>query len=271
VKAQPDWAHYAAKRRVNGNFTCGGLMARRFLMEKMVPTTIAVVCLVAAGCTMEGSAGQGTKSGPDGPGVSGSASGSSGTGATEPPGAGASQPPGQPTGPGAGGSASATGDNGDLFPPDASTTDEILKGTAGTPGSGTPDASSATPDGGSTIPGDGNTATAHVAGYTLVFTQKGTDVTLVVSSGNCSGTHKIEVHEGYACDDPTKGPVWGGSRGTGIFNAASSFTCDAATKSATYTRSGADPATNWTVADHNPKTDVTLHPILVDNSCGTFF
>jgi len=88
---------------------------------------------------------------------------------------------------------------------------------------------------------------------------------------SCSGTHKVEVHEGYACDDPTKGPVWGGTRGTGIFNAASMFTCDATTRSATYTRSGADPKTNWTVADHNPTTDVTLHPILVDTSCGTFF
>jgi hypothetical protein len=251
-------------------------MARRFLMKKMVPTTIAVACLVVAGCTIEGSSGQGTKSGPNGPGVSGSASGSSGTGATQPPGSQppdtrATPPPGQSTGTGAGGNPSSTGDNGDLFPPDASTADEILKGAAGTLGSGTPDASTSTPEGGSGIPGDGNTATAHAAGYALVFTQKGTDVTLVVSSGNCSGTHKIEVHEGYACDDPTKGPVWGGSRGTGLFNAASSFTCDAATKSATYTRSGADPATNWTVADHNPKTDVTLHPILVDNSCGTFF
>jgi hypothetical protein len=65
-------------------------MARRFLM-KMVPTTIAVACLVAAGCTGTiggGRSGQGTSSGPNGAGASGPASGSSGAGAIQPSGTG---------------------------------------------------------------------------------------------------------------------------------------------------------------------------------------
>jgi len=206
--------------------------------------------------------------------------GSTGTGSGT---GGSTQPTGSPTPTGSStgaagqpstGSGSAgrvgTGDNGDLFDPDAAVPANTLpSSTAGSTGTGTPDASTSTPEGGSGISGDGHMATAHSGGFTLLFTQKGHDVTLVISG--CTGTHKVEVHEGYACDDPTKGPVWGGARGTGIFNAASMFTCDATTKSATYTRSGADPKTSWTVADHNPTTDVTLHPILVDTSCGTFF
>jgi hypothetical protein len=39
----------------------------------------------------------------------------------------------------------------------------------------------------------------------------------------------------------------------------------------TYTRSGSDPALNWTVGDHAAKTDVTYHPIFVDGNCVTFF
>ena len=195
----------------------------------------------------------------------------SGTGGSLQPTGGSTGAAGQPsTGSGSAGHVSSTGDDGDLFNPDAAVPANTLpSNTAGSTGTGTPDASTSTPEGGSGIPGDGHMATAHSGGFTLVFTQKGLDVTLVISG--CTGTHKVEVHEGYACDDPTKGPVWGGTRGTGIFNAASMFTCDATTKSATYTRTGADPKTNWTVADHNPTTDVTLHPILVDTSCGTFF
>jgi hypothetical protein len=169
---------------------------------------------------------------------------------------------------GTGGQVSGPGDNGTLFS-DAGSTAAILADAKEPSGTGTPDGSAGNSETGSGIPGDGHMATAHIGGYTAVFTQKGNDVTLVVN-GNCTGSHKIEIHEGYACDDPTKGPVWGGTRGTGLFGAASTFTCDATNKP-TYTRSGADPKTNWTVADHNPTTDVTLHPILVDNSCGTFF
>ncbi|HEY2729750.1 MAG TPA: hypothetical protein VGK52_07400 [Polyangia bacterium] len=198
--------------------------------------------------------------------------GSTGTGGSTQPAGGSTGAAGQAsTGSGSAGRVS-TGDNGDLFNPDAAVPANTLPsntaGSTGT-GTGTADASASTPEGGSGIPGDGHMATAHSGGFTLVFTQKGLDVTLVISG--CTGTHKVEVHEGYACDDPTKGPVWGGTRGTGIFNAASMFSCDATTKSATYTRTGADPKTSWTVADHDPTTDVTLHPILVDTSCGTFF
>ncbi|HEY1536875.1 MAG TPA: hypothetical protein VGF76_22795, partial [Polyangiaceae bacterium] len=75
---------------------------------KMVPTTIAAACLVAAGCTGMvggGSPGQGTQSGPNGPGATGPGSGSSGgagstppagTGTTPPAGTGSTDPAAQP-------------------------------------------------------------------------------------------------------------------------------------------------------------------------------
>jgi hypothetical protein len=192
--------------------------------------------------------------------------GQTGTGGTG--GTGLTGQPSTGTATGTGGQPPGSGDNGALFS-DAASATAILADAKGPSSAGPADASAGQPESGSGIPGDGHMATAHIGGFTAVFTQTGTDVTLAIT-GNCSGSHKIEIHEGYACDDPTKGPVWGGARGTGLFSAGSTFTCDA-TKKATYTRSGADPKTNWTVADHNPTTDVTLHPILVDNSCGTFF
>ena len=163
---------------------------------------------------------------------SGGAVGSGNAGSAQPSG-GSTGAAGQPsTGSGSAGRVSSTGDNGDLFNTDAGLppANTLPSNTAGSTGTAPPDASTST-EGGSGIPGDGHMATAHSGGFTLVFTQKGLDVTLVISG--CTGTHKVEVHEGYACDDPTKGPVWGGARGTGIFNAASMFTCDATTKSAT--------------------------------------
>jgi hypothetical protein len=237
--------------------------------------------LLAAALTLLFGSGLACTAGPAGPaddggvpattGQAGSTGTGRGTGGSTQPTGSSTGTAGQPsTGTGSGGMVSSTGDNGDLFNPDAAVPANTLpSSTAGSTGTGTADASTSSSEGGSGIPGDGHMATAHAGGFTLVFTQKALDVTLVISG--CTGTHKVEVHEGYACDDPTKGPVWGGTRGTGIFNSASMFTCDATTKSATYTRSGADPKTNWTVADHNPTTDVTLHPILVDTSCGTFF
>jgi hypothetical protein len=91
----------------------------------------------------------------------------------------------------------------------------------------------------------------------------------VITATKCpAGNHNFEVHEGFACDDPTKGPVWGGMRGTGI----GPLVCGADQKGTlTYTRSGANPALKWTVADHDKYTDVTLHPIMVEANCGTFF
>jgi hypothetical protein len=122
------------------------------------------------------------------------------------------------------------------------------------------------------IPGDGNTATAKVPtfGLSAVFTQKGTEVTVVVTATKCpAGAHTIHIHEGFACDDPTNKPIWGGKRGDGF----GTLTCTADQKGTlTHTRSGADPATKWTLGDQNLMTDVTLHPIFIDGqSCGTFF
>ena len=245
----------------------GNMPARSTLLT----AALALLCGSGLACTAGGAAPGDDSGVPATTGQAGSTGTGSGTGGSTPVTGSSTGAAGQAsTGSGSAGRVSSTGDNGDLFNPDAAVPANTLPtNTAGSTGTGTPDASTSTPEGGSGIPGDGHMATAHSGGFALVFTQKGLDVTLVISG--CTGTHKVEVHEGYACDDPTKGPVWGGTRGTGIFNAASMFTCDATTMSATYTRSGADPKTNWTVADHNPTTDVTLHPILVDTSCGTFF
>jgi hypothetical protein len=107
-------------------------------------------------------------------------------------------------------------------------------------------------------------------GLTAVFTQKGADVTMAVTATNCAqGSHVIEIHGGFSCDNAgTQGPVWDGKRGAGI----PALTCGADRRGTlTYTRSGADPATAWTVGDHATKTDVTLHPAIASGSCGTFF
>jgi hypothetical protein len=126
-------------------------------------------------------------------------------------------------------------------------------------------------DSGKTAPGDGNVGTCHIGGmnFVFVFTQKGTDVTMVVTAQNCSaGTHAFQIRGGFSCDNAsTEGGVWDGKRGDGI----PMLTCANNKGTLTYTRSGADPAANWTVGDHNTKTDVTLHPMSADTSCGTFF
>ena len=126
-------------------------------------------------------------------------------------------------------------------------------------------------DSGKATPGDGNTSTCHVGGmsFVLVFTQKGTDVTMVATASNCAaGNHAIQIHGGFSCDNSgTEGGVWDGMRGAGI----PPLVCANNKGSLTYTRSGADPTTSWTVGDHDTKTDVTLHPMSVDSSCGTFF
>jgi hypothetical protein len=169
------------------------------------------------------------------------------------------------------GSSGSNVDDGSLFK-DAGSITSIL---ADAGGSGTaPDAGASTMKeaGSSAIPGDGNMATGKVSGFGIraVFTQKGVDVTVVITATNCpEGMHTFTIHEGFACDDPTKGPVWGGGkRGGGI----SPLVCDATKHGTlTYTRTGADPSTNWTVADHNQTTDLTLHPLMADTQCGTFF
>ena len=137
-------------------------------------------------------------------------------------------------------------------------------------GSSSPDATSGDA-GAKSAPGDGNVGTCHVGGmnYLLVFTQRGTDVTMVVTASNCSnGNHTIQLHDGFSCDNAsTELGVWDGKRGIGI----PALVCANNKGTLTYTRTGADPTTNWTVGDHATKTDVTLHPMSVDSSCGTFF
>ena len=134
-----------------------------------------------------------------------------------------------------------------------------------------PEASTGGDSGGKTAPGDGNVSTCHVGGmsFVLVFTQTGTDVTMVVTASNCpAGPHTIQIHGGFSCDNAgTEGGVWDGGRGMGI----PALTCANNKGSLTYTRPGSDPTSNWTVGDHSTKTDVTLHPMSVDTSCGTFF
>lgn len=161
--------------------------------------------------------------------------------------------------------AGGTIDQGRLFT-DAATVSTTTNDDAGA--STKPEAAA---DTGKSVPGDGNTSTCHVGGmnFVLVFTQKGTDVTMVVTATNCpAGSHTIQIHGGFSCDNAgTEGGVWDGQRGAGI----PALTCANNKGSLTYTRSGADATTSWTVGDHATKTDVTLHPMSVDTSCGTFF
>jgi hypothetical protein len=192
-----------------------------------------------------------------GTGAAGTGTGSAGTGG-EPIGvAGMGTVPS-----GAGGNV----DQGRLFTDAATVTITADDGGATPP----PDASTAA-DTGKTIPGDGNVGTCHIGGmsFVLVFTQKGTDVTMVVTANNCpAGTHTIQIHGGFSCDNAgTEGGVWDGARGAGI----PALTCANNQGTLTYTRSGSDPTANWTVGDHSTKTDVTLHPMSVDSRCGTFF
>ena len=71
--------------------------------------------------------------------------------------------------------------------------------------------------GSATASGDGNSATAKLGSLngTAVFTQAGTDVTVVVKVAKCSdGTHGIAVRAGFSCDsDALEKEVWDGKRG----------------------------------------------------------
>ncbi|HXI56007.1 MAG TPA: hypothetical protein VNO55_08105 [Polyangia bacterium] len=229
----------------------------------------------AVACCLGGllACGAGSDASPGGGG--GSSMGTGGTGGSGGGGTGGTAGPSGTGGVmGNQGKAGASGsgvDDGALFK-DAGSITSILA-DAGAPQT-TPDAGPSTmkETGGSGAPGDGNMATGKVSGFGIkaVFTQNGVDVTLVITATNCpQGMHTFTIHEGFACDDPTKGPVWGGGkRGAGI----PPLVCDATKHgSLTYTRTAADPSTNWTVADHNPTTDLTLHPLMADTQCGTFF
>jgi hypothetical protein len=193
-----------------------------------------------------------------GPGTAGSGTTATGAGGAGPEPIGVAGAGTVPTG------AGGTVDQGRLFT-DAAT---VIATDAGAPS--TPETSTSA-DSGKTAPGDGNVGTCHIGGmsFVLVFTQKGTDVTMVVTASNCAaGSHTFQVRGGFSCDNAgTEGGVWDGKRGDGI----PMLTCANNKGTLTYTRSGADPATSWTVGDHNTKTDVTLHPMSADTSCGTFF
>jgi hypothetical protein len=214
----------------------------------------------AAGAT--GAAGEQTAAGAagSGAGTGGAGSGTAGTGAagTEPDPTGVAGAGTVPTG------AGGTVDQGRLFT-DAATVVTTDAGTTSMPETST------SADSGKTAPGDGNVGTCHIGGmnFVLVFTQKGTDVTMVVTASNCAaGSHTFQIRGGFSCDNAsTEGGVWDGRRGDGI----PMLTCANNKGTLTYTRLGTDPATNWTVGDHNTKTDVTLHPMSADSSCGTFF
>lgn len=107
-------------------------------------------------------------------------------------------------------------------------------------------------------------------GISLSFKQTGADVTMVATHKSCK-PFTIQIHGGFSCDNAnTQGGIWDGQRGDGI---TGTVACDMATQigTLTYTRSGADPTLNWTVGDHNAKTDLTYHPIFVDGNCLTFF
>jgi hypothetical protein len=171
---------------------------------------------------------------------------------------------------GAGGAVQGGSDDGHLFT-DAS----VAMSSGGT--TGAVDASVPRADAGTDgPPGNGHTATCSIptVGLTAVFTQTGTDVKVVITATRCpAGNHVIQIHDGFSCDSAaTQGGIWGGTRGTGIGSAASTFTCNSAMQGTlTYTRPGSNAATSWTVGDHNTLTDVTLHPMMLDANCGTFF
>jgi hypothetical protein len=242
-------------------------------------TAVLVLAACGAGCgakesrggvTLAGAAGGpagGGAPGTSGTGAAGTAgsagasTGTAGTGGLDPTGAAGTVMPGTvPSG--AGGSV----DQGHLF-----TDAAVVPSSSDDAGAAAPPEAGTGGDAAKSAPGDGNTSTCHVGGmsFVLVFTQKGTDVTMVVTASNCAtGNHTIQIHGGFSCDNAgTEGGVWDGMRGAGI----PALSCANNKGSLTYTRSGADPTTNWTVGDHNTKTDVTLHPMSVDSSCGTFF
>lgn len=217
------------------------------------------------------STGGSTNSGTGG-GISAPASGGANvvaTGGTT--GSGGTGGSGTPRGTGGSGTPRGTGggagnyDDGHLF------TDAGLVTFSGG-ATGTDAAVSGSMDAASVPPGSGHTATCSIpaVGLTAVFTQTGIDVTVVITATKCpAGSHVIQIHDGFSCDSAsTQGGVWGGKRGDGI----GSITCNASQQGTlTHTRPGTDANTNWTVGDHSTKTDVTLHPMMLESNCGTFF
>jgi hypothetical protein len=166
------------------------------------------------------------------------------------------------------------GDNGGLFDPGSSVPfDPNAGGSGGAVASGG--------SGGLNI--DGNTVTSHIGGSAsgqATFTQKGADVTVTVKLTACpAGVLGIHINNGDSCDNMgTEGMPWDGKRGN--IGDTGTITCANNSANLTYTRLGTDPATNWTIGDHNLKTDITSYVVIVSSvaagtsgfiGCGNFF
>jgi hypothetical protein len=168
------------------------------------------------------------------------------------------------------------GDNGDLFDPGSSVPfDPNAGGTGGAVSTG----------GSGGLNTDGNTVTSNIGGKasgTATFTQHGIDVDVVFSLTSCpSGVLGIHINNGDSCDNSgTEGMPWDGKRGN--IGDTGSITCANNKASLMYTRKGTDPATAWTIGDHNLKTDITSYVVIVSTNadgtsaasfigCGNFF
>ena len=231
-----------------------------------VATSLVSLVIAAASCASDPTHSAG------GAGASGASSVAAGAPAAT---AGAA-----PTAAGAGGAAPSSGgtsgtmqpghagnaDSGDLFGADASVPVVVpeVVGAGGAPPAG-----------------DGNTAVGNfvksVSG-TAIFTQTWSDVTVVITLKNCAaGDHRFFIYEGDSCDTAKiEGPIW--SRGDGL-DGPLIVKCANNTGTLTYTRSGNDPKTSWTVGDHSEITDVSRRvfglndPTSKDDNrpCGNFF
>jgi hypothetical protein len=114
---------------------------------------------------------------------------------------------------------------------------------------------------------------------TAVFTQVGADVTVRVSITGCSaGAHQMFIGSGFSCDNATlAGGIWDTARGP--IGTNGQITCVAGTTTVNYTRTGGNPATQWSVADHVMATDVTNHVVVISSAtdvntrqgCANFF
>jgi hypothetical protein len=225
-----------------------------------------------AGAPSAGAASAGAgSSGGGAPGASGSSSASAGA----PPAAAGTLNTPQP-------SSNGGSDNGDLFNPDNSVSLNIPDASTAAAG-GASGAGGTAGMGGGSATGDGNMATAHFMGPingTAVFTQTGKDVAMVVNLTTCSaGDHRLFIGSGDSCDNAsTEGNIWDGKRGDGL-NGPILVTCANNKGTLSYMRSGSDPATNWTVADHNFATDVSNRVVLLSDvaniatnrTCSNFF
>jgi len=249
---------------------------------------VAPLFLLAVACGDGGSAAEGNTAGTGSgtnPGTSGAPSASGGGGGAPIPSGGSSGVASGGSSPttgglatiplaGSGGQAVGGGDQGTLFPPEGAV--PIMPvGTGGSGGGGA--------GGGSAIPGDGKSVTSKLGGSiggTAVFSQKGVDVTVVVTltNGCADGKHMFQVYDGDSCDNPsTEGKPWA-PRGTGL-GPVGGIQCSGGKGMMMDMRLGADTTKNLTVGDHVLATDVSTHVVIVSDekdpnsraSCGNFF